>query len=285
MTNKSKAAFIILAGLALVAIGVLASIILLRRTQEQRAPAQEQAEVVKTDVVVLSRDLSLGDTLTSADLTIASVPVEVAPRNVVTKVEDAVGKIIKTDLVQGEMLLAHNLADPTNSNNDLSFILSEEHVLMAFPALDLMSRENMVKRGDIVDIFATFQQEVRVVGEEAVTATGEPVEPKMRTFTVDTFQRVSITAMVLEVIDEEGNATPLTGQTQTEETDTGPIETRIRAYLLALNPQDALVLKHLKDTDAVFDIVLRNPTSDAQFELTPVTEEYIIEYYGLEILP
>jgi pilus assembly protein CpaB len=283
LTNKSKAVFIILAGLALVAIGVLASIILVRRTQDQRAVTQEQAEVVKTDVVMVARDLFLGDALTSADLTIASVPVELAPRNVVTKVEDAVGKIIKTDLVQGEMLLSHNLADPTNSNNDLSFILSENHVLMAFPATDLMSRENMIKRGDIVDIFATFEQEVRVVGDEAVTATGEPVEPKMRTFTVDTFQRVSITALVLEIIDEEGNATPLTGQQTTEEA--GPVETRIRAYLLALNPQDALVLKHLKDTDAVFDIVLRNPTSDVQFELTPVTAEYIIELYGLEILP
>lgn len=283
MTNKSKAAFVILAGLALVAIGVLASIILIRRTQEQSAVALEQAEVVKTNVVVVTRDLLLGDALTSADLTIVSVPVEVAPRNVVTKVEEAVGKIIKTDLVQGEMLLSHNLADPTNSNNDLSFILSEDHVLMAFPALDLMSRENMIKRGDIVDIFATFEQEVRVVGEEAVTATGEPVEPKMRTFTVDTFQRVNITALVLEVIDAEGNTSPLTGQAPAE--DSGPVDTNIRAYLFALDPQDALVLKHLKDTDAVFDIVLRNPTSKAQFELTPVTEEYIIEFYGLEILP
>lgn len=283
MTNKSKAVFIILAGLALVAIGVLASIILVRRTQEQRAATQEQAEVVKTDVVILARDLFLGDALTSADLTTASVPVELAPRNVVTNIEDAVGKIIKTDLVQGEMLLSHNLADPTNNNNDLSFILSEDHVLMAFPALDLMSRENMIKRGDIVDIFATFQQEVRVVGDEAVTATGEPAEPKMRTFTVDTFQRVSITALVLEIIDEEGNPSPLTGEAPAE--DSAPVQTRIRAYLLALSPQDALVLKHLKDTDANFDIVLRNPTSDVQFDLTPVTEEYIIELYGLEILP
>jgi len=55
--------------------------------------------------------------------------------------------------------------------------------------------------------------------------------------------------------------------------------------LFALTPQDALILKHLKDTDAKFDIVLRAPTSTVQFELTPVTEEYIIEFYGLEILP
>lgn len=283
MSNKSKTVFIVLSGLALVAIGVLASILFIQRTQDQRASERDAAEVVKTDVVVVSRDLFLGDALTSADLTTASVPVEVAPRNVVTSIEDAVGKIIKTDLVQGEMLLSHNLADPTNNNKDLSFILSEDHVLLAFPALDLMSRENMIQRGDIVDILATFEQEVQTVGEQAVNAAGEPQEPEMRTFTVDTFQRVSVTALVLEVVEEETNNTPLQGDGQ--ETQTAPPKTSIRAYLFALDPQDALVLKHLKDTEAVFDIVLRNPTSTTQFELTPVTEEYIIEFYGLEILP
>ena len=281
MSNKTKAIFIVLAGLALVAIGVLASIVLIQRNQEQRAPAAETAEAAKTDVVMVTRDLFLGDALTSADLTLASVPVEIAPRDVVVKVEDAVGKIIKTDLVQGEMLLTHNLADPTNNNNDLGFILSEDHVLMAFPADDLMSRESMIQRGDIVDIFATFDQEVLVVGEEAVTATGEVQEPKKRTFTVDTFQRVSVTALVLEVIQQEETNTPVGGGDGT----TPPPETKIKAYLFALDPQDALVLKHLKDTEANFDIVLRNPTSTVQFDLTPVTEEYIIELYGLEILP
>jgi hypothetical protein len=78
--------------------------------------------------------------------------------------------------------------------------------------------------------------------------------------------------MVLEVIAEGNNTAPNRGS-------------RILAYLLALNPQDALILKYMKDTGAIFDIVLRAPTSAAKFDLTPITEEYIVEYYGLEILP
>jgi pilus assembly protein CpaB len=283
LSKKTKTLFIVIFGLILIAIGIFASYLLIQRFQADRTPLTTEESTVKTDLVVVTRDLNLGDVLTEVDVKLVNVPLELAPRNAISNLSDAVGKIIKTDLVQGEMLLNHNLADPTNNNNDLSFILSEDHVLMAFPATDLMSTEDMIKRGDIVDIFATFEQEVRVVGDEAVTATGEPVEPKMRTFTVDTFQRVNITALVLEIIDEEGNVSPLTGQQQAE--STGPVKTRIRAFLLALTPQDALVLKHLKDTDAVFDIVLRNPTSNVQFELTPVTAENIIELYGLEILP
>ncbi len=282
MSNKTKAILIVLAGLALVAIGVLASILLIQRIQSGRQPAAEEGETVKTGVVVTTRDLFLGDQIAASDVKIASVPVEIAPRDALGTVEEAIGKIIKTDLVQGEMVLGHNLADPTNKNSDLSFILSDEHVLMAFPAGDLMSRENMIRRGDIIDIFATFTEKVKTVpdlsGEEAA---GESKEPQNRTFTVDTFQKVSVTALVVEVIQEEESTTPLQG----EKTTTAPRQTKINAYLLAMNPQDALVLKHLKDTGAQFDIVLRAPTSTVQFDLTPVTEEYIIEFYGLEILP
>ena len=275
MLNKKKVGFIIIGGLILAAIGVFAGFNLIQRFKV--APAVSEEYTVKTTVVVVTRDLALGDTIAGTDVELASVPVEIAPRTAIANLGDVVGKFIKTDLVQGEMVLSHNLADPTNKNNDLSFILSEDHVLMAFPAVDLMSREGMVQRGDIVDIFATFRQKVKTVGE-ITTTVGEPQEPDMRTFTVDSLQKVGVTALVLEVIDKDTD-------TDVMQDENNQASSRIRAYLLALNPRDALVLKHLKDTGATFDIVLRAPTSTVHFDLTPVTEEYIIEFYGLEILP
>jgi hypothetical protein len=95
-------------------------------------------------------------------------------------------------------------------------------------------------------------------------------------------QNVNITALILEVIEGDSDPALLGTGGGGSAPSTAP---DVRAYLLALNPQDALILKHLKDTDATFDFVLRSPTSNLQFDLTPVTEEYIIEYYGLEILP
>lgn len=275
----------IVSGVILLGIGIFASILMIQRYQANQAPAVVEEEIIKTTVVVVTRDLFLGDRIAGTDVELVSVLVEIAPRTAIATLEQAVGKMIKTDLVQGEMLLSHNLADPTNNNQDLSFILSEDHILMAFPADDLMSRESIVQRGDIVDIFATFTQKVKTVGE-AVTTTGETQEPQMRTFTMDTLQKVSVTAMVVEVTEqEEANTDTGLLQGQTAQAPPPAQITRVRAYLLALDPQDALILKHLKDTGAVFDIVLRAPTSTVQFDLTPVTEEYIIEFYGLEILP
>lgn len=283
MSNKVKVFMIVIVGVVLVVIGVFASILLVQRFQAAQAPVVVEEETVKTTVVVLTRDLSLGDRIATGDVELASVPVEIAPRDALTTLDEAIGKIIKTDLIQGEMVLLHNLADPTNNIGDLSFILSDDHILMAFPAEDLMSRNSMIQRGDIVDIFATFSQEVQAVGDTPV-ATDENDEPVTRVFTVDTMQRISVTALVLDVVQGETasntDANLLEGNQNSDS-----INANIEAYLLALSPQDALVLKHLKDTDAIFDIVLRAPTSTVQFELTPVTAEYIIELYGLEILP
>jgi len=286
LSNRTKAILVILAGLVLVAVGVFASYLLLLRIQADQAPPPVpedvvEVEIVWADVVFVTRDLFLGDRLVPTDLELTSVPVELVPRTAIADPEDAVGKFIKTDLVQGQMLLSHNLADPTNNNQDLSFILSDDNILMAFPATDLMSGENIPQRGDIVDIFATFSQTVTTAGD-VFTATGEEEDTQTRTFTLDALQRVEVTALVVDVIEQEPDENLEPGQTA----EGAPTRvTNIRAYLLALDPQDALILKHLKDTGAIFDIVLRSPTSTVQFELTPVTEQFIIEFYGLEILP
>jgi Flp pilus assembly protein CpaB len=267
---------IIVLGLFLLVVVIGISVLLINQFKAKTAAAQEQAEAAKTQVVVITRDMKLGDRLEASDVSVSTMPVEFLPRDVIASADLAIGRYLKTDMVQGEMVLEHNLADPTNNNHDLSYILSEDHVLMAFPASDLMSRENIVQRGDVVDILATFKvtvTELDTTTSTTASTTGaeEQKQTVQRDFTVDAFQKVSVTALVLDVeTDNEGNQTG---------------NSTISSYLFALNPQDALVLKHLKDLDAQFDIAIRAPTSSIQFDLTPVTEEYLVELYGLEVLP
>jgi Flp pilus assembly protein CpaB len=267
---------------------------LLIRRITPTTPAQGQEQVVKSPVVMLARDMKLGDRIAAEDVTLQQIPVDVIPRDAVSTLEAAIGRYIKADMVQGEMLLQHNLADPTNNNHDLSFILSEDHVLMAFPATDLMSEENVIQRGDVIDILATYEVSVAdleannpPVEITAGTPTPEPTQQKPPVnFTIAAFQKVSVTALVLDIIPstKSSSGTGLAGTTSNN-TENVTVETNISSYLLALSPQDALVLKHLKDLNANFDIVLRSPTSTLQFELSPVEEQYIIELYGLRTLP
>jgi hypothetical protein len=50
-----------------------------------------------------------------------------------------------------------------------------------------------------------------------------------------------------------------------------------------MTAQDALVLKHMRDTGAIFDFVLRSPSSNELFEVSPVTVEYLLQRFKLQI--
>ncbi len=235
-------------------------------------------------VVVVTHDIALGSVLSEADMRAVEVPLGLAPRGALIEISEGVGRMIKQDIVNGEMVMSQHLADPTNINRDLAFILQDDEVLMAFPVVDLMGQLEMLGRGDIVDIFVTITQEVQPV-DEGVTFSVETPEPETKTFTLDAMQRIEITATIVEITTAEGSQGAGTVNEQGTPVPTptpSPQQRNTVALLLALDPQDALVLKHLKDTGAIFDFVLRSPTSNQLFELEPVTEDYLIDLFGLE---
>ncbi len=234
-------------------------------------------------VVVATHDLALGSVLSEADMREVEVPLGLAPRGALTQTSEGLGRMIKQDILGGEMIMSQHLVDPTNKNRDLAFILEDNEVLMAFPVVDLMGQLEMLARGDKVDILVTMEQEVSVP-EEGVTLTLETPEPETKTFTLDAMQRIEITATIIEVTSTDQTGNPVVNQegTPVPTPTPSPQQRNTVALLLALDPQDALVLKHLKDTGAIFDLVLRSPTSNLIFELEPVTPQYLIDLYGLE---
>jgi pilus assembly protein CpaB len=276
LSSRVRTILIIFVGFVLFVGGVGATWLLINRINAQTQTSQQQLNMTLNPVVVVNRDMHLGELLSATDLSIVQVPANAIPLDALSTVSIAVGKIVKSDLSQGEMVLQHNLADPTNNNHDISFILEDGQVLMAFPATDLMSTENVIQRGDIIDIFATYQINDDNLPGGTPTPTPNPTEnPGVVTsgvsttssFTTDVFQQIPITAVVMQVI------------TDYQGTPTG--ETKISAYLLALSPQDALVLKYLKDNNAVFDIVIRSPTSQTNFTVSSVDENFVIKQYSL----
>lgn len=266
----------IVVGLIIIAMGSYLLISVIKETQQaQIEPTPEH--IVTEEVVVASRDLPLGEYIDESDIELINIPVEFIPRNAIQTIEEAVGLYAKMRLIQGELILESNLADPTNVQYDLAFELDDDQVLFAFPANDFLSGLGLVERGDIIDIFVSIEQELPVYEGGQITSGEEEAEKE--TITFNAFQKVSITAMIAEIILEE----LAEGEVPDPYATPSPSQVRIKAYLLALDPQDALVLKHLRDTGAQFDIVLRSPTSDVQLELEPVYSEFLNDYFGLEV--
>lgn len=277
MTSRLRIGIIVaVIGLLLIILGGFAVVRLYQQTVQRPEEETVVEDIILAQIVIANRDLPLGTLLTEEDLTIQLVPVEFTARDPIGAIADAAGKILKVDLVRGEMIFSHNLADPTAVTHDIAYILSETHVLVAVPPTDLMSREAVIRRGDIVDLYATIQTEIQTLDETNNTET-----TVTETITFDAMQRLDITAMVVDIITEDQST-----QAEGNEDESLPRQNiDIKAYLLAMDPQNALVIKYLKDVGAIFDFVLRAPTSTAEFDLTPVTAEYLRELYGLEILP
>ncbi|MCJ7702912.1 MAG: Flp pilus assembly protein CpaB, partial [Anaerolineales bacterium] len=250
---------------------------------------------VTEQVVVVARDLAIGTLLAADDLRTVDMPVELMPRNAFKDKLEVIGRVTKVALIDGEMVLPHHVANPTNVSHDLAFIIEDDQVLMAFPAGDLMSDLNVLQRGDLVDILVSIEKATDLL-ELDQTQTGDAVsvtapqegEPVTRLFTFDAMQAVEISAIIADIQYEESRSLgPLGADTETASADPAnrqPSSITVKAYLLAISPQDALVLKHLKDLGGEFDIVLRSASPPLYFDLDPVIDEYIIDKYELEVI-
>ncbi len=268
---------IAIVGIALIGLGILA---INRVLKQSFSPPPQPTPVVQatTDIVITTHDIAVGTVINREDITMATVPVTVAPRDVLQTIDAALGKIVTTHLVQGEMVLQHHLADPTNVSHDIGYIIGENQVLMAFPATDLMSGLGVLQRGDNIDIFATMTVAVTPTTTTPVIG-GTEAQTESHLFTFDSFQRLQLTAIVADVVTETNTNT---AQGQPQPTP-NPADVRVRGYLLALDAQDALVLKHMMAMGAQIDFVLRSPTSTTLFDVSPVTEEYLVQRFKLTL--
>jgi Flp pilus assembly protein CpaB len=254
-----------LIGVVLLAGGIFIFTRMVQSFFQPTAAAQPTPTPIMRAVVITNRDVALGSVIKAEDLITQDIPLEYSPRDAVSDVDLAIGRMAKVPLAGGDWVMTHHLADPNLVNRDLAFELDDSLVLMAFPASDLMSRVRMIQRGDVIDVLASMTQEAPVteVNEDGEFVQSEE-ESISRLFTFSAMQQVGITGIVVEVTQDGATGAP-------------------QAYLLAVTPQDALVLKHLKDAGATFDYVLRSPTSTEFFDLTPVISEYLIQKYELDV--
>jgi pilus assembly protein CpaB len=284
----------IIAGVGIVA--VVAGVFLISTILRQSVSPLPQATPLPPStesVVVVTHDIPIRALLRVQDLTLVEVSVEFVPPNALNEIGAALDRITKIPLVAGEIVMEHHLVDPTNIKDDLAFVIEDDQVLMAFPATDLMSQINLLQPGDLVDILVSIEQPVLPGQAGSGGMFGEEAEEEDELFTFSALQRVEISAFVVEIkpmrqTSSTASGTASVSLTEAEATPQPtptpqPSEIEPRAILLALSPQDALVLKHLKDAGGVIDIVLRAPTSERFFELSPVMSEYLKDRYELVI--
>lgn len=252
------------AGAVLAVLAGVAAMLALRAAISTVEVPEPQAALTRP-VVVASRYVARRSTLTNADVEIRELPEDAIRSGAVLKTEDAVGRITLTELNQGEMLLAQNLlevtgeAAPEEVEVSIAEALEEDEVAVALRATDLMSRFGVLHAGDKVDVLfsinvvgKTYQEEVPRGGLAALTAVQD-----------------------LEILQIVSSRQPT--EEESEEAQQ-PVE---RLIVLIADPQEAVILKYLKDSGGVIDFALRSPTSERLFDVEVVTINYLAERYGI----
>jgi pilus assembly protein CpaB len=222
--------------------------------------APQEAEQVgappEVSVVVAAQQVGVRSRLTAEDLEMREMPVDAIPESAVRQMEDAVGKITMAELYPGEVVLEPRLVDPdvVAGNGRTAVVINDDQVLLAFPAGDLMSNLGILKPGDHVDLLLSYELPADTIttGRPGPIAATAEEETELTTFTL--LQNLELTQIIK---GEEGGTT---------------------AYLLAVNPQDALLLKYIKDIGPVRDLVLRAPGVEADFDTDPVDLDYLINF-------
>jgi Flp pilus assembly protein CpaB len=224
-------------------------------------------------IVVAARPIEAGTTLGDADMTVQNFPAETAPVGAVTSLAEAKGKITTIPLNTGEMILAHHLTQPDITAGNLGFTLPPGKVAVTLAAEDLLSQAQLVQVGAKVNILYSLQFTMKNLNEQGGAAGGG--EEKVQ-YTFGALQNATIVGIVRGAGAGKDKAQPLTGG----QTGGSPIGAD-SSYVLALEPQDALVLKYLRDAGAVMDLALRNATDEIDHEMRAVDLLYLIDKYQL----
>jgi pilus assembly protein CpaB len=173
------------------------------------------------------------------------------PVGVVTDTTELVGKRVSEDIEQGAFFRPSQLGETLTG--PLSAQLDQDKVVVAFPVDDLLYRSKVVHEGDHVDLLLTYE-----VIEET------PIDIRQGKSTSFTLQNIEVMRVIRDQPSEE-NPNP-----------------EASAILFAMSPQDAVVVKFVKDSGGTMDFILRSKLNAEPFITESINQDYLFEKYGFK---
>lgn len=249
----------------------------------RRAAAESD---VMQGVVVAAVDIPARRTITAAELSIQNFPIAAVPEGAATTVEQVEGKMATADLFAGAPIMLPQLTTPDIVTRDLALSIPEGKLIVAVPTRSSLIAARLVRPGDRVDLLATFE----IQGTES---------NQQRTWfeSVTLLQNLEVHAIILpgtqlaagggQGLGGLGGGQAAEGQAASEEAPRGGVfsTTTVEepSILLAVEPQDALTIRHVLDIGGVLDIALRGVGDGSLAVTEPVDQPYLATRYQFRV--
>jgi pilus assembly protein CpaB len=213
---------------------------------QARSIAAEAAPAVATlKLPVAARPLAAGTQIAPDDVLLKEFPLDLVPVAAITSTATLEKQLIIAPIGQGETFSSQKLAG--SAAGPISQQIPTGQVIFAYPIDNLLTQADILADGDHIDLMITLP----VVSPDG-TQTKQTTAYTLQNITVFRVLRPSV------------------------EADQPPV-----ALLLTVAPEDAVLLKHLKDSGGIIDFVLRSIIDKQPVEVPPVDSEDIITRYQL----
>lgn len=204
--------------------------------------------VVETvSVPVAARDLVSGTTLTPEDFVQKNFPVDLVATSAITDVEQLSGQILIEPVTSGDIFRKNVFVG--GAGVSFSGEIEPGKTVIAFPISDLLSQTGVFVAGDRIDLLIT-----------RVGAVPDPSVP-------------GDTGMLTGYSVQNVRIMRVLGTTPTE-TNPNPTPT---ALLIEISPEDAVMVKKVKDSGGIVELGLRSPADNEPFIVDPVTDGELLQ--------
>ena len=272
--------------IASVLLAVLAGVLAIY-TLNRAATQQMAVTPVPKQAVVVARQPLAANTIIRADNVVVEERQEI-PSGAAVRAQDVVGLITVRDIAQGEVLrmqdvVSLGLTEGITGTRNLPVLLGNDKIAVALPADDILSQWGAVLPGDHVDVLFTLDLilETPMRLDQMTPAALEVYQAvPQRDQSLDKVSVLTLQNLeVLQIVEEP----QVVGQQAGQQQEQAAAQPRRRALILKIDPQDAVVLKYLRDSVGQIELALRSPTNNALFDVDPVNINYLVLRYGIAL--
>lgn len=216
-------------------------------------------------VVVAASDIPFRRSISEAELTLQEFPAEAVPEGAAVTFDQVLGKMSTTDIFNGEPVLVQQLVLPDIVTQQVALSVPQGKIVTTVPTDSELVRHRLIRPGDRVDLLATF--ELEVIREQGSSPMPESIA---------LLQNTEVHAIVLPMLPDL-IGTQEGGVFRSSDQDT-------LSVLLAVEPQDALTIRHILDVDGHIDLALRAPDDESLTDITAVDQFYLADRYQINLV-
>jgi Flp pilus assembly protein CpaB len=282
-------------GLILLVLGVVIAVGVAMFVFRQAQQAAETARLESVDVLVAAQDIPERTMVTAPFLVTKRMLPTSKPTTALVRPDDAVGKMTTGPILAGEFIMPAKLAE-ADGRAGLAYAIPKGKVVITLPASDILTT-GAVKAGDHVDLLVTIKPPDKndasgPSGPPTPVAAGTPAAGAQPSPTPSGDLEIGTTQMTMQNLKVLAIGAvlpaPVTDadKTKSATSPTTPPPPAQSLITFAVERQDALTLKLLKDTERVkLELVLRGAGDEAVASTDAVTLNTIIDRYQFRAVP